>query len=293
MTMAIDSATLRRVTAQLYERSLKTIPDDTRAFLADAAERETSPTGRATLRILVESADGARRDDSLVCSDVGIPTYSVKIGTRVRFDGPVRAAIRDGFADLAASISPPILKMVTNPLTHERGHAGKDMPIVSFDVIDDAEHVDIVCSPKAMGTGRWEAIEAFVYPSHAQIERFVLDTMLRAGSQPCLPLVIGVGIGGTFDYAARLAKEQMMRPFGRANPEPMLAAMERRLLDAVNAMGFGPMGTGGDTTAMAVHIDYAASHGFVPVAVCFNCWINRRTAARIHGDGRVEFLEGA
>ncbi|MEK6366133.1 MAG: fumarate hydratase [Burkholderia gladioli] len=291
--MAIDSATLRRVTAQLYERSLKTIPDDTRAFLADAAERETSPTGRATLRILVESADGARRDDSLVCSDVGIPTYSVKIGTRVRFDGPVRAAIRDGFADLAASISPPILKMVTNPLTHERGHAGKDMPIVSFDVIDDAEHVDIVCSPKAMGTGRWEAIEAFVYPSHAQIERVVLDTMLRAGSQPCLPLVIGVGIGGTFDYAARLAKEQMMRPFGRANPEPMLAAMERRLLDAVNAMGFGPMGTGGDTTAMAVHIDYAASHGFVPVAVCFNCWINRRTAARIHGDGRVEFLEGA
>ncbi|WP_186153389.1 fumarate hydratase [Burkholderia gladioli] len=291
--MAIDSATLRRVTAQLYERSLKTIPDDTRAFLADAAERETSPTGRATLRILVESADGARRDDSLVCSDVGIPTYSVKIGTRVRFDGPVRAAIRDGFADLAASISPPILKMVTNPLTHERGHAGKDMPIVSFDVIDDAEHVDIVCSPKAMGTGRWEAIEAFVYPSHAQIERFVLDTMLRAGSQPCLPLVIVVGIGGTFDYAARLAKEQMMRPFGRANPEPMLAAMERRLLDAVNAMGFGPMGTGGDTTVMAVHIDYAASHGFVPVAVCFNCWINRRTAARIHGDGRVEFLEGA
>ncbi|MGN4076975.1 fumarate hydratase [Burkholderia gladioli] len=291
--MAIDSATLRRVTAQLYERSLKTIPDDTRAFLADAAERETSPTGRATLRILVESADGARRDDSLVCSDVGIPTYSVKIGTRVRFDGPVRAAIRDGFADLAASISPPILKMVTNPLTHERGHAGKDMPIVSFDVIDDAEHVDIVCSPKAMGTGRWEAIEAFVYPSHAQIERFVLDTMLRAGSQPCLPLVIGVGIGGTFDYAARLAKEQMMRPFGRANPEPMLAAMERRLLDAVNAMGFGPMGTGGDTTAMAMHIDYAGSHGFVPVAVCFNCWINRRTAARIHGDGRVEFLEGA
>ncbi|WP_186275621.1 fumarate hydratase [Burkholderia gladioli] len=291
--MAIDSATLRRVTAQLYERSLKTIPDDTRAFLADAAERETSPTGRATLRILVESADGAHRDDSLVCSDVGIPTYSVKIGTRVRFDGPVRAAIREGFADLAASISPPILKMVTNPLTHERGHAGKDMPIVSFDVIDDAEHVDIVCSPKAMGTGRWEAIEAFVYPSHAQIERFVLDTMLRAGSQPCLPLVIGVGIGGTFDYAARLAKEQMMRSFGRANPEPMLAAMERRLLDAVNAMGFGPMGTGGDTTAMAVHIDYAASHGFVPVAVCFNCWINRRTAARIHGDGRVEFLEGA
>lgn len=290
--MSIDSATLKRVTAQLYERSLKTIPDDTRAFLQRASEQETSPTGRATLKILVESADGARRDDSLVCSDVGIPTYSIKIGTRVQFDGPVRAAIRDGFAELATSISPPILKMVTNPLTHERSYAGKDMPIVSFDVIDDADYVDIVCSPKAMGTGRWEAIDAFVYPTHEQIERFVLDTMLRAGSQPCLPLVIGVGIGGTFDYAARLAKEQMLRPMGRTNPEPILAKMEQRLLEAVNKMGFGPMGTGGDTTAMAVNIDYAASHGFVPVAVCFNCWINRRTAARIHGDGRVEFLEG-
>lgn len=289
--MPINSTTLKQVTAQLYERSLKAIPDDTRAFLQRASGAESSPTGKATLSIMLESADGARRNGTLVCSDVGIPTYSIKIGTRVQFDGPVRAAIREGFAELAANISPPILKMVTNPLTHERSYAGKDMPIVSFDVIDDADYVDIVCAPKAMGTGRWEAIDAFVYPTLEQIERFVLDTMLRAGSQPCLPLVIGVGIGGTFDYAARLAKEQMLRPLGQTNPEPILARMEERLLGAVNAMGFGPMGTGGDTTAMAVHVDYAASHGFVPVAVCFNCWINRRTAARIHGDGRVEFME--
>lgn len=289
--MSIDSSVLKRVTAQLYERSLKTIPNDTRAVLQRAATTETDPTGKTTLTIMLESADGAKRNGTLVCSDVGIPTYSMKIGTRVQFDGPVRGAIRDGFAELATNISPPILKMVTNPLTHERSYAGKDMPIVSFDVIDDADYVDIVCAPKAMGTGRWESIDAFVYPTHEQIERFVLDTMMRAGSQPCLPLVIGVGIGGTFDHAARLAKEQMLRPFGQTNAEPMLARMEKRLLDAVNAMGFGPMGTGGDTTAMAVNIDYSASHGFVPVAVCFNCWINRRTAARIHHDGRVEFLE--
>ena len=82
-----------------------------------------------------------------------------------------------------------------------------------------------------------------------------------------------------------------MRPFGAINPEPILAAMEKRLLVAINATGFGPMGTGGDTSAMAVHIDYAASHGFMPVAVSFNCWINRRTRARIYNDGRVERLE--
>ena len=288
--MAIESATLQRVCAELYERSLKHIPHDTRTALESAEHTERSPAGRKTLSIMIESADRASEQGTLVCSDVGIPTYSVKIGTRVQFDGPVRSAIQAGFAKLARDIQPPILKMVTNPLTHARGYEGKDMPLVSFDVIDDVDYVDIVCSPKAMGTGRWEAIEAFVYPTHEQIERFVLDTVMRAGSQPCLPLVVGVGIGGTFDYAARLAKEQMLRPFAKTNPEPILAAMEKRLLDAINALGFGPMGTGGDSSAMAVNIDYAASHGFVPVAVCFNCWINRRTAARIHNDGRVESL---
>lgn len=288
--MAIDSATIQRVTAQLYERSLKKIPDDTRAALQRAEAVETGTTGKHTLKIMLQSADAARQGDELVCTDVGIPTYSIKIGTRVQFDGPVREAVMRGFADLVQHIDPPILKMVTNPLTHFRSYAGKDMPLLSFDVIDDADYIEIVCAPKAMGTGRWEAIEAFVYPTLEQIEKFVLDTVLRAGSQPCLPIVVGVGIGGTFDYAAKLAKESVLRPFGRTNPEPILAAMEKRLLDAINAMGFGPMGTGGDASAMAVHIDYAASHGFVPVAVCFNCWINRRTAARIHNDGRVEDL---
>jgi fumarate hydratase subunit alpha len=165
------------------------------------------------------------------------------------------------------------------------------MPIVSFDVIDGADYVDITCAPKAMGTGRWEAAETFVYPSLQEIEDFVLDTVLKSGSQACPPIVVGVGIGGTFDHAARIAKEAVLRPFGQTNPEPVLAAMEGRLLQAINELGFGPMGTGGDTTAMAVHINYSASHGFVPVAVSLNCWINRRTRARIHGDGRVERIE--
>lgn len=289
--MAVTSEQITQLTADLYEWSLKKIPDDTRAALAAAAPRETNATGRKTLTIMLQSADAAHSSGGLVCSDVGIPTYSVKIGTQVRFEGPVRQAIVDGFARMAARSDPPILKMVTHPLTHERGHAGKDMPLISFDVIDEADYVDISCAPKAMGTGRWEATTTFVYPKAQEIEAFVLDTVLNAGSQACPPIVVGVGIGGTMDYATRLAKEAVLRPFGGVNPEPLLADMEQRLLQAINGMGFGPMGTGGDTTAMAVHVDYAASHGFVPVAVSLNCWINRRTRARIHHDGRVERLE--
>lgn len=289
--MSITSEQITKLTADLYEWSLKKVPDDTKAVLRAAASGESNQTGRKTLTIMLKSADAAESTGGLVCTDVGIPTYSIKIGTRVHFDGPVRQAIVEGFARMAARSDPPILKMVTNPLTHERSYAGKDMPIVTFDVLDDADYVDITCAPKAMGTGRWEALDTFVYPSLETIENYVLDTILKAGSQPCPPIVVGVGIGGTFDHAARIAKEAVLRPFGQVNPEPVLAAMETRLLAAINQLGFGPMGTGGDTTAMAVHVNYSASHGFVPVAVSLNCWINRRTRARLHADGRVERIE--
>lgn len=289
--MTITSEQIAQITADLYEWSLKKVPDDMTAALREAVPRESNPTGRKTLTIMLKSADVAQSTGGLVCTDVGIPTYSVKIGTRVRFDGPVRQAITQGFTRMVARSDPPILKMVTNPLTHERSYEGKDMPIVTFDVLDDADYVDITCAPKALGTGRWEAIETFVYPSLETIENYVLETILKAGSQPCPPIVVGVGIGGTFDHAARIAKEAVLRPFGQVNPEPVLAGMEARLLAAINQLGFGPMGTGGDTTAMAVHINYSASHGFVPVAVSLNCWINRRTRARLHADGRVERIE--
>jgi len=289
--MTISSDLIRKVTATLYERSLKKIPEDTKAVLRQAQTQDSSDTARKTFTIMLKSADAAEKQDHLICTDVGIPVYSIKIGTQVRFDGPVRQAIVEGLADLAANINPPILKMVTNPLTHQRGHTGKDMPLMTFDVIDDADYLEIICAPKAMGSGRWEALETFVYPTLEDIETYILEVVMKAGSQPCPPIVVGVGIGGTFDYAARMAKQQILRPFGQTNPEPILAAMEQRLLKAINSMGFGPMGTGGDTTAMAVHIDYAASHGFMPVAVALNCWINRRTGARIHSDGSVEWFE--
>lgn len=282
---------IETVSAALYERSLKRVPQDTHTALRHAGETERSDTARKTIKIMLESAETAERLDQLVCSDVGIPVYSVKLGSRAQIQGSIRQAIVDGFAALVARIDPPILKMVTNPLTHQRSYAGKDVPIVTFDLVDDSDVLELICSPKAMGSGRWEALDTFVFPSLEAIETYVLDVVIKAGSQPCPPIVVGVGIGGTFDYAARMAKQQILRPFGQTNPEPILAAMESRLLKAINSLGFGPMGTGGDQTAMAVHIDYAASHGFVPVAVALNCWINRRVGARMHGNGEVEWFE--
>ncbi len=257
----------------------------------DADRSERNETVQRTLRIMLESAEAAERDEHFVCSDAGIPVFFVRVGTQARFAGSVRQAITDGFANLVRTISPPLLPHVTHPLTGARGYQGKGMPIVTFDLVDDGDFVDITCSAKALGSGRWAALEIFSSPDLHAIERFVLETVLRAGSQPCPPVVIAVGIDGTFDYAAKLAKEATLRPIGTAHGEPEAAAMERRLLDAVNQTGFGPMGTGGDSSAMAVHVDYAAGHGFTPVAVAFNCWINRRTRARLYNDDRVETID--
>lgn len=289
--MSITHQTIKAVTAQLYDRSLRGIPADTEAALRRAGTSETNETARHTLRLMLQSAEAAAKQSHFVCSDAGVPVFFIKVGTQARFEGNVRQAITEGFAELVASIQPPLLPHVTNPLTLERGYAGKGMPIVTFDLVDDCDYVEVICSPKALGSGRWAALEIFSFPDLATIEQFVIDTVIKAGAQPCPPVVIGVGVGGTFDYAAKMAKEATLRPVGQRHAEPAVAAMEKRLAEAVNMTGFGPMGTGGDSTAMAVNVEYCAGHGFTPVAVAFNCWINRRTRARLHNDGRVEVVE--
>jgi fumarate hydratase subunit alpha len=289
--VAITYDQVKSVAAELYGACLMKIPEDTKDALRRAHASETHEGARKILALMLRSALTAEDTRRHVCSDAGVPVYFVKIGTAARLDGPIKQAISDGFDHLVATIDPPILKHVTNPLTQERGYKGKDMPLVSYDLIDGADYVEILCSPKALGSGRWAALEIFSFPTLDVIETYVMDCVLKAGSQHCPPVVIGVGIGGTFDHCAKIAKIATLRPYGEANPEPAIAAMERRLLEAVNKTGFGPMGTGGDTTALAVNVEYASGHGFTPVAVCFNCWINRRAGARIHNDGRIERFE--
>lgn len=285
--MPVTYELMKTVTAQLYEWSLKKIPEDTKDALRRACETEENESARKILHFMLNAADAAERKDRFVCSDAGFPTYNVKIGTAVQFDGDVKQAIVDGFDHLCRTIDPPLLRFITNPLTNERGFKGRNMPIVSYDLIGGADYVDITCAPKALGSGRWASIRIFISPTLEQIEEFIMECVLEAGSQHCPPVVMGVGIGGSFEHAAKMAKDATLRPFGQTNPEPILAAMEERLLKAVNQTGFGPMGTGGSTTALGVHIDYSAGHGYTPVAVCFNCWINRRTRARIYNSGEV------
>ncbi|HZV17419.1 MAG TPA: fumarate hydratase [Sphingobium sp.] len=284
----IDEALIQEVTEDLYSAALRRVPPDTIRALEKARHQEEHESARATLDLMLRSAQLAEENDKFVCSDSGVPVYLVEIGARARWQGDIKQAITRGFAHLVETITPPLLKHVNNPLTNERGFAGKDMPSISVDLIGDADYIDITCVPKALGSGRWASIKTFISPSLEDIEAFIMEAIIEAGSQHCPPVIVGVGIGGNFDLTAKLANRATYREVGSVNPEPILAAMEERLTEAANATGFGPMGVGGSTSVLGVHIDYAFGHGYTPVAVCFNCWINRRAKARLYNDGRVE-----
>jgi len=289
--MAITHDTIRNVAAALYKRSLKKVPEDTKAALRRAVEQETNGTAREVLKQMLRSAEAAEAKNWLMCSDSGIPVYFVRIGSGVRIDADIRDAIARGFEDLVRNMDPPLLPHVTDPLTLQRSYAGEGVPVLSFDWIHPADYIELTCSPKGLGSGKWAALQVFGFPSIETMENYILECVVNAGTQSCPPVIVGVGIGGTFDTAAKMAKEAMLRPLSEESGDPTLRAWEAKLLEAVNATGIGPMGTGGDTTALAVHIKVAAGHGFIPVAVCFNCWPNRRLSARIYDGGAVEYFE--
>jgi fumarate hydratase subunit alpha len=149
----------------------------------------------------------------------------------------------------------------------------------------------MICHPKGLGSGQVAELKIFSFPSKQTIREYVLGCIARAGSRHCPPVIIGVGIGGTIDVAAKLAKKAMLRPLHQAHSNPEVALMEKQLLKAANSTGIGPMGTGGDTTAWAVHIELCAGHGFIPIAVCYDCWMGRVQKARLFNDGQVEYFE--
>jgi fumarate hydratase subunit alpha len=124
-----------------------------------------------------------------------------------------------------------------------------------------------------------------------RLKKFVIDAVIKAGAQPCPPTILGVAVGGGADVAMKLAKKALLRPLDEANSDRRLAEIEREILEAANMTGIGPMGLGGKTTVLGVHVDYAHRHpASFPVAVAFNCWAARRASARINADGTVEYL---
>ena len=182
--------------------------------------------------------------------------------------------------------------MVVHPLTRkDRGdNTAANVPLIHVELDNSIDYMEIKAMPKGAGCGTWSTLQ--IFPPHVGIEgvkKFVVDSVLRAGSNPCPPLIVGVGIGGPLEEVARLATEATARPIDQRHSEADIAQLEEELRAALNMSQIGPMGMGGDTTALAVNIEYSGTHRpWMPVAVNINCWPGRKAVCRIYKDGTVK-----
>ena len=282
--------------SHLYVWALTDVPADLRAALADGLERETSVPGRRVLETIIQNVQVADQERTLVCQDTGIAVYYCRVGEGFPLH-PARIyrALHSGTE--RATREHPLRSNTVHTLTRENtgANVGHRVPIVHWDFVAGWDGLDVKCVPKGSGSENMSFLKMCVPAEGAAgVKRFVLESVVGAGGKPCPPGIVGIGIGGSADYAMHLAKEAIARPVGTQNPDPAVRQLEQELFELINETGVGPMGLGGDVTVLACHVEHADTHMTLnPVAVNYQCWAARRATAHISADGTVELERDA
>ena len=280
--MQIDITLVEQACKDLYIRALKVLPPDIKAGFSRLQGSETGHTAQQVLGTMVTNIAVAESTDNLLCQDTGVPIYNVWIGRDVQVDGQaLKLAIRRGCE--RATREYPLRSSVVHPLTRQNEHSscGIGVPVIHIDFTDAAEILEIEMIPKGSGSENNSFLKMAI-PAEGidAITTFVIDCVLAAGGKTCPPTIVGVGIGGTSDLVVALAKRAATRPLGSRCSDVQGAALEAQLSQAVNLLGVGPQGLGGDSTAFAVHIEVAATHITMnPIAVNMQCHSARRARA--------------
>lgn len=251
------------------------LPDDVTEALNKALAKETSPTGREILRELINNAKVAWREKLPLCQDTGLAIIFIEIGQEVRIlEGTLEGAVNEGVS--SGYRDGNLRKSVVRDPIH-RKNTDDNTPAIIHTKIVPGENIKIKFLAKGGGAENCSAIRMFNPGSRREeIDSFVIDTVEKAGPNPCPPIIVGIGIGGSFDYAPILAKTALMREVGMHNSEKETAEWERELLEKINKLGIGPMGLGGLTTALAVNIEKHPCHiSSLPVAVNIECHAHR------------------
>lgn len=280
--MQVDLQAVEDAARELYIRALKVLPPDIKQGFGVLQQRESGATARDVLATMVRNIEVAEATDNLLCQDTGIPIYNVRIGRGVELDGmALKAAIRLGCE--RATREHPLRSSVVHPITRKNEHTscGREVPVIHFDFVDATDLLEIEMIPKGSGSENNSFLKMAIPADGVDaIKTFVVDCVLAAGGKTCPPTIVGVGIGGTSDLVVALAKRAATRPLGSRCADPDGAALEAQLSEAVNRLGVGPQGLGGDATAFAVHIELAATHITMnPVAVNMQCHSARRARA--------------
>jgi tartrate/fumarate subfamily iron-sulfur-dependent hydro-lyase alpha chain len=280
--MKLDMQAVEEAAKTLYIRALKLLPPDVKSGLARLTQTETAATAQGVLATMTTNIRIAEETDNLLCQDTGVPIYNVLIGADVQFDGhQLKQAIRRGCE--RATREHPLRSSVVHPLTRLNNHTscGIEVPVIHIDFSDVPQHVELEMVPKGSGSENNSFLKMAI-PAEGMdaIKTFVIDCVLAAGGKTCPPTIVGVGLGGTSDLCVALAKRAATRELGSQCSDPEGAKLEQALSAAVNQLGVGPQGLGGDSTAFAVHIELAATHITMnPIAVNMQCHSARRARA--------------
>ena len=257
------------------------LPTDIRQAFVNGKAAEESPLGREIFDQMIENCDLARRSGVPVCQDTGMAVVFAEIGQEVHltggdFEAAVNEGVRRGYLDGYLRCS-----VVGDPL--RRVNTEDNTPAVLYTRLVPGDKVKITVAPKGFGSENMSAMKMFTpAATKEQIVEYIAEACINAGSNPCPPIVIGVGLGGTSDRAAYLAKRALMRPAGERNHDPLYAEMELAVLEKVNASGIGPQGLGGTVTALACAIEPYPTHiAGLPCVVNIGCHVTR------HAEGEI------
>lgn len=293
MTDVFDNSIIEDTTVKLLRLAATQLPMDVVNVLKDIHNQETQPTSKAALATIVKNFTIADETSTPMCQDTGIHIYYVNIGENF----PKITGIKEIFrqASIRATKEVPLRPNAVNPIVggNSGDNTGHNIPSINYDFVPGADYIEITAFPKGGGSENMCAL-GMLKPGQGLpgVKKFVVETVVNAGGQPCPPTMVGVGIGGGADIALKIAKKQLLRSIGQRHPDPEIAKLEEDLCTALNMTGIGAMGLGGDvSTVYEVFIDFAHRHpASLPVGVAIQCWAARKATARIYADGRVEYL---
>jgi fumarate hydratase subunit alpha len=282
---------LETVAVKLLQLAVTELPQDVKESLLRAYHEEENEIGKAQLQTILKNVELAEKTRAPMCQDTGVVIFYVKAGSKVDGLDQVEEALRN--ATVRATRDVPLRPNAVHPFTQKNtgDNTGRFIPYIHWEVVP-GDTLEITVMPKGGGS---ENVSALGMLSSSQgikgLKKFVVDTVINAGAKPCPPTILGVAVGGGADIAMKLAKAALLKPLNQPNPNPELAKLEQELREAANSTGIGPMGLGGRTTVLDVKVDYAHRHpASYPVAVVVQCWAARKASARIHSDGKVEYL---
>jgi len=248
--------------------------EDVLQAFSTAREKEEAPIGKEIMDLLIENARIAKDESIPMCQDTGFAVLFVELGADVHIvDGLLMDALNEGVRQGYGEGY--LRKSICHPFT--RKNTGDNTPAVVHIELVPGDRLKIIFAPKGGGSENMSRV-TMLRPSDGKkgIKDFVVTRVKESGANPCPPTIVGVGIGGTFEKAALLAKKALLRPLGSASPDPEIAAFEQEIFEAINNLGIGPQGFGGRTTSLAVHIELFPCHiASLPVAVNINCHAHR------------------